>query len=170
MNISLIGMMGSGKTTIGELLAKETGYIFIDTDSEIIKNENRTINKIFEENGEEYFRDIESKTLSNILKKDNQVISTGGGIIKNLENIELLKGKSIVFYLEATEEELFKRVKNNKDRPLLNVENIQDKITKLLKEREESYKKSHYTISTTNKTPKAIIKEITGKINEYSRS
>ena len=170
MNIALVGMMGCGKTTIGKLIAKELGFSFIDTDELIVEEENRSINKIFEENGEEYFREIETSILIKTLNNDNQIISTGGGIIKKDENIKLLKEKSIVIYLEADDKTLYNRVKNNKGRPLLNVDNIQEKITTLLKERENKYKQAHNTISTKYKEPNDIANEITGIINEYSRS
>ena len=170
MNIALVGMMGCGKTTIGKLIAKELGFSFVDTDELIVEEENRSINKIFEENGEEYFREIETSILIKTLNNDNQIISTGGGIIKKDENIKLLKEKSIVIYLEADDKTLYNRVKNNKGRPLLNVDNMQEKITTLLKERENKYKQAHNTISTKNKEPNDIANEITGIINEYSRS
>lgn len=170
MNISLIGMMGSGKTTIGEILSQNLKYNFADTDSEIIKTENRPINQIFEEDGETYFRDIESKILSKVLDSDNQIISTGGGIIKSEKNIQLLKKKSVVFYLKANANELFERVKNNRERPLLNVENMKERIEILLKEREHKYEQANYIIDTCNKNIQDIVDEIIGKVNEYSRS
>ena len=170
MNISLIGMMGSGKTTIGKLLSEKLNFTFIDTDLKIVEQENCSINDIFRIKGEEYFREIESKVLIKTLKNDNQIISTGGGIIKKDENIELLKEKSVVIYLEADDKTLYKRVKNNKERPLLNVDNMQEKITTLLKERNEKYKQAHCTILTTNKEQNEIVNEIIGTINEYSRS
>ena len=171
MNISLIGMMGSGKSTIGKLLKiKLSDYRFIDTDEEIIKKENMSINEIFAQKGEEYFRRIETEVLNRILSNNNQIISTGGGIIKSEENIKNLKEKSIVFYLKAEGTELCKRVKNNKERPLLNVENMYEKIKILLNEREKNYKQAHYIISTDNKTPEEITNEITGIINDNSRS
>ncbi|MBQ8887261.1 MAG: shikimate kinase [Candidatus Gastranaerophilales bacterium] len=170
MNISLIGMMGSGKTTIGKILAEKLDYIFTDTDSKIVEQENCSINEIFGNKGEDYFRKLETNVLIETLKNDNQIVSTGGGIIKKDENINLLKEKSIVFYLEADDKTLFERVKNNKERPLLNVENMQEKITILLNERIQKYKQAHHTISTINKTPNEIVNEIIGIINEYSRS
>lgn len=170
MNISLIGMMGCGKTTIGKLIAKDLSFSFVDTDSLIVEKENRSINEIFENSGEEYFREIETSILKEVLNNQNQIISTGGGIIKKDENIKLLKEKSIVIYIEADVQTLYKRVKNNNERPLLNVDNIQEKITTLLKEREEQYKQAHYKIQTTNKEPSKIKNEIIGIINEYSRS
>lgn len=170
MNISLIGMMGSGKTTIGKLLSKELNYIFIDTDLEIIKRENREINQIFAQDGEKYFRTIETDVLKEVLLNKNQIISTGGGIIKSNENIQQLKEKSIIFYLEANSEVLFERLKNNKERPLLNVGDMKRRIEILLSERKEKYEQAHYKVLTENKSPENITKEIIGMINGYNRS
>lgn len=170
MNISLIGMMGCGKTTIANLIANDLSFSFVDTDSLIVKRENRSINEIFEINGEEYFREIETTILKEVLNNHNQIISTGGGIITREENIKHLKEKSIVIFLEADVKTLYERVKNNKDRPLLNVDDMKEKITKLLTERKNSYKQAHHTISTIDKNPNEIANEIIGIINEYSRS
>ena len=170
MNISLIGMMGSGKTTIGKLLAKELSYSFVDTDFLIVEKENRSINDIFSNSGESYFRNAESNILKEALNNQNQIISTGGGIIKTNENIKLLKEKSLVIYLKANEETLFNRLKEDTTRPLLNVSDIKEKINVLLTERQAQYEQAHYTITTENKEPIEITQEIIGIINEYSRS
>lgn len=170
MNIALIGMMGSGKTSIGKILANKLSTSFIDTDEEIVRQEQKTINEIFEEYGENHFRSIESEILKNILNNDEQVISTGGGIIKSSQNISILKEKSLVIYLKASSDTLFERVKNNKERPLLNVDNMKEKIENLLKERISKYEQAHYSINTENKTLSEIADEIIGKINEHSRS
>ncbi len=168
MNISLIGMMGSGKTTIAQILTKKlTGFAFVDTDLLIISKEKRTINEIFEKNGENYFRKIESEILKNVLKNDNQLISTGGGIIKSVDNIKLLKENSVVFYLKASPDTLYERVKNNKERPLLNVEGMRGKIITLLDERENFYLKAHHIIITDNKTPDIIVNEILKEIKNH---
>ena len=161
MNISLIGMPGSGKTTIALVLKKALpSYSFIDTDELIVKKENSSINNIFEKKGEKYFREIETKVLEDALSKDNQIISTGGGIILSDKNIELLREKSCVFYLKAKKETLFERVKNNLERPLLNTENLKEKLNKLYIERAQRYEKAHYILDTDNKTPDIIVKEI----------
>lgn len=166
MNISLIGMMGSGKTCIGELLAKLLNMSFVDTDEQIIKSEKTSINQIFAQKGETYFREIETATLKNVLNFNNQIISTGGGIIKSDENLSLLKEKSVVFYLKASPDILFERIKNNKERPLLNVENMKDKIKTILQERISQYEKAQYTIVTDDKSPIEIANEIIGIIND----
>lgn len=166
MNISLIGMMGSGKTCIGELLAKLLNMSFVDTDEQIIKSEKTSINQIFAQKGETYFREIETTTLKNVLNFNNQIISTGGGIIKSDENLSLLKEKSVVFYLKASPDILFERIKNNKERPLLNVENMKDKIKTILQERISQYEKAQYIIVTDDKSPIEIANEIIGIIND----
>ena len=166
MNISLIGMMGSGKTCIGELLAKLLNMSFVDTDEQIIKTEKISINQIFAQKGETYFREMETATLKNVLNFNNQIISTGGGIIKSDENLSLLKEKSVVFYLKASPDILFERIKNNKERPLLNVENMKDKIKTILQERISQYEKAQYIIVTDDKSPIEIANEIIGIIND----
>lgn len=164
MNISLIGMMGSGKTTIAKILADIlSDFSLVDTDEKIIENECCSINEIFSKKGEAEFRKIETTVLKNILKNDNQIISTGGGIITSDENISMLKNNSIVFFLDADEETLYNRVKNNKERPLLNNGDMKDKIHKLLEQRIQKYKNAHYIINTNNKYPKEIAEEIIRK-------
>ena len=171
MNISLIGMMGSGKTSTGKMLADRLSeFTFIDTDSKIVDQEKRTINDIFKENGESYFRTLETNILREIFKSDNQIISTGGGIICSDENIQLLKGNSLVFYLRADDNTLFERVKNNKERPLLNVDNMHEKIISLLDKRHLQYEKAHFIIDTDNKTIETVTEEITGVINDCCKS
>ncbi len=171
MNISLIGMMGAGKSTIGKILStKLKNTSFIDIDDEIIKQEKITINEIFKTKGEEAFRNIESDILKNVLNNDNQIISTGGGIILKEENINLLKKKSIVIYLSAVWETLYDRVKNNTERPLLNNGNIELKIKTLLSEREPLYKKADIIISTDNKEPDHIAEEILKELENYERT
>ena len=170
MNISIIGMMGAGKTTVGKLLVEKlSGFSLIDTDDLIIKRENKTINEIFNENGEEYFRKVETDIIREIFINDNQIISTGGGIICSDENLEILKGNSLVFYLKANDTTLFERVKNNKERPLLNVDKIHEKIISLLEQRKTNYEKAHFIIETDNKSTNEVVNSIIGIINDCYR-
>ena len=131
MIISLIGMMGCGKSTVAKLLSDRLCFQLLDTDSLIVNRENQSINEIFQNKGEGYFRHLESEILTEVLAVDNSVISTGGGIVKSEANILLLKDKSIVFYLKADENILYERVKNNSERPLLNTEDMFLKIKTL---------------------------------------
>ncbi len=117
-NIILIGFMGSGKTTVGKILAKNLNFNFIDTDELIEKNESMTIPKIFEIYGENYFRKCENKILNNLKNVNKCVISTGGGFPVYLKKINILKSLGIIFYLHANCETLLKRVKSS-NRPLL---------------------------------------------------
>ena len=163
-NISLIGMMGSGKTTIGKNLSRIfLDFKFIDTDEAIVQKQKMSINDIFVQKGEDYFRNLETSVLKEVLSSNNQIISTGGGIILKEENRDLLKQNSIVIYLQATSDILFERVKNNKDRPLLKVDDMKSKIECLLEKREALYRDcSHFIIDTNNKNIDEIISEIEG--------
>ena len=159
MNISLIGMMGSGKSTIGKLLAENLSFSFIDTDEEIVRLEKTSINEIFEKKGEDYFRQIEKNVLEATINRDNIVISTGGGIVKFDDNIQLLKEKSKVFYLKVRPEILYNRVKNNSERPLLNVDDMKNRIINLLNERNKKYEQAHVIINAEQE-PEIVVKEI----------
>ena len=166
MNISLIGMPGSGKSTIGKLLAEKLiGFDYIDTDEIIVKLEKTSINKIFERCGEEYFRNLETKVLKDLLTSPNLVISTGGGIVLRDENINLLKEKSIVIYLKSDINTLYERVKNNNERPLLNLKDVKIELNNLLNEREKRYNQANLIIDTTDKTIDDTVKEILTGIN-----
>ena len=164
MIISLIGMMGCGKSTIAKLLSDRLCFQLLDTDSLIVNRENQSINEIFQNKGEWYFRHLESEILTEVLAVDNSVISTGGGIVKSEANILLLKEKSIVFYLKADENVLYERLKNNRERPLLNTEDMFLKIKTLLFERNEKYELAHYVIDA-NQEPNKIVDEIIEKLS-----
>ena len=100
-NIALIGFMGSGKTTVGKALARALEMKFVDIDKEIVKLEKRTVAEIFEQDGEEYFRELERKIIDKESKDNNIVISTGGGVIIDNANIKKLKESSFVVYLNC---------------------------------------------------------------------
>ena len=124
MNIALIGMMGSGKTTLGKELAKRLGYKFIDMDLYIENETGMIINDIFAKYGEAWFREYERKVLKDFFNMDNLIIATGGGIIKNKDNKNLIDGKCI--YLSVPLEVLEKRLQNDTTRPLLKTRSVAD--------------------------------------------
>ncbi|MBO4863087.1 MAG: shikimate dehydrogenase [Eubacterium sp.] len=164
-NIILTGYMGSGKTTVGKALAEKYGMTFIDTDQLIEEKAGKAISKIFEESGEEAFRDMETELLKELLRKSisKSVISTGGGIVKRKENCELLRRIGRVFYLEADSDTLYERVKNDDTRPLLKDagDELKDRIDTMLSKREGYYKLSaEHIIDTKGKTLKEIAEEV----------
>ena len=165
-NIFIVGLMGSGKTSIGKLLAKRTGRLFIDTDSEIIKESGMTITEIFNKFGENYFRDLEYKVLSKAKSIENHVISTGGGIILKLENIKIMKSSGTIIFLDIDVETQLSRVKNKKNRPLLDSNNMAENLVNIKKDRDYIYKNiSDYIISISGKNKSEIVGEIQNHIS-----
>lgn len=162
-NIVLIGLMGAGKSTIGKALANVLNYNFIDIDEEIVKQENMSINDIFAQKSETYFRKLETQIIKKIAGQKNAVISLGGGAFEKEVNREVLLNSGKVFYLYADVDTLYERIKTDSSRPLLKCDNPKDKLEELLKTREPNYKKAHYTIDTNQELNK-IVKEIQGKI------
>ena len=147
-NIVLIGFMGSGKTAVGKLLAERLGYKFIDTDEIIERSEGKSISSIFNEEGEQRFREIEIRIVRELSGLKRHVISTGGGIVTNRENISNLKKDGLVIWLKAAPETIFKRVSSKTHRPLLNVENPHETIKKLLTFREPLYAEADISVET----------------------
>lgn len=139
-NIVLIGFMGCGKTTVGENLAFKLNYNFVDSDREIQRQSGITINEIFDLYDEDYFRQLENTTIKTICKSKKQVIATGGGIIKNKNNIDILREEGIILYLKASPEHIYNNIKDDTSRPLLQCENKLEKIKSLLNQRENLYK------------------------------
>lgn len=163
-NIILIGMMGAGKSTVGIELSKSlTNYNLIDIDSEIEKQAGMKISDIFEKFGEDYFRQMETDFLKEICKINNQIIATGGGIFEREENRNILKNCGTVFYLKASAETLFNRIKNQTHRPLLKNGFGAKNIKNILEKRESNYSKAHIIIDTENKPLYNIVKEIIEK-------
>lgn len=160
--IILTGMMGSGKSTSGKLLANKLNFNFIDIDKFIEECENLSISKIFDLKGEKYFRQIEKESIQKIFQPQNQVISLGGGAFENKDTRDFLLKNSNVIYLKTSPEIIFQRIKNNNERPLLCNNMSVKKIIEILSQREQNYETAQHTIITDNKTPDEIIKEITG--------
>jgi len=168
MNIVLTGMPSSGKTETAKALNKLIeNYALIDTDEKIIQKEKMSVNEIFALKGEEYFRKIETAVLKEVLENDNQIISSGGGIIKRDENVKLLKEKAVIAYLKADINTLYERARKSSERPLLNGGNLREKLEKLYKERKEKYEQAHIIINTEEMTPYETAEKIMEKINEY---
>ena len=161
MNIALIGMPASGKTSVGKFLSEKLQKTFVDSDGEIVKAENKKIPEIFEEFGEAYFRNIEKSVIKEFSMLNSQVISTGGGVILNSENIENLKANSRIYFLDRPLDML----ETSSDRPLSS--NRVD-LEKRYKERYELYKSSADVIIDGGKTVEEVAKIIEEDFYEYS--
>ncbi len=154
-NIVLIGMPACGKSTIGYWLSKKIGYPLLDTDKYLEENENRIISDIFSNEGEEYFRNLETKYLKELSEKEGLIISTGGGAVKKKENIDILKKNGIIIFLNREINDISKE--NHKHRPLLqDINNIQ----KLYDERIDLYKKYSDIIIKNNDDMSIIVDRI----------
>ena len=158
-NIVLIGMMGSGKTTIGFKLAKKLNYGFIDIDLEIEKFENEKIFDIFIKKGEKYFRKIEEKISLVLLEKNKCVISLGGGTFLNHKIRKKIKENSFSFWLDWKIETILNRISKNKRRPLA-FKLSNNELINLYKKRVKFYKMSDFKIKCNNKNKNEIIKNI----------
>ena len=164
-NVVLTGYMGCGKSTVGQALAEKTGKDFLDTDAAIEEMQGCCIREIFEEQGEEAFRDMETELLRHLSETCvNTVIATGGGIVLRSENRELLKKTGQVVWLKASPEETLKRVKNDTGRPLLDSASEQEmaeKIQHMLRERGPAYSAAaDRTVMTDGKSVVKILQEI----------
>ena len=160
-NLVLIGFMGSGKTTVGHIL-KEHGYSLIDTDDYIEQSEGMTIKEIFDTYGEAYFREVETRTLKELIETTHHaVISTGGGMPLRRENARLLRELGTVWYLRVGEETIWNRVKKDTSRPLLQCEDPKGRIHELMQEREPIYKKAaRAELRCDDRSPEAIAERI----------
>ena len=158
-NIVLVGPMGSGKTTVGRRLAHELNQDFFDTDHEIIDKTGVTIDHIFDIEGEEGFRERETKILENLCQMSNIILATGGGIVILPKNRKILKNSGLVVYLSSSVNQLLKRTAKSKTRPLL--ENSSDRrktITELLEARDVYYREvASFVVDTTGKKLHEVI-------------
>lgn len=161
-NIVLIGFMASGKTSVGKLLAERLGYNFSDTDSLIEKKAGAPISLIFETKGEEFFRDLESSILKDILSDTKgRVISTGGGLPMGPKNRDALKRIGRIVYLKGSKETLVQRLSKDTTRPLLKGGNLSERVDQLLKERSHIYEElAHQIIIIDDKSISEIVEEI----------
>ena len=162
--IVLIGMMGSGKTTIGKLLGKKLTLRSIDIDVIIEQNEKRTVSEIFQNEGEKYFRNIERETIKKNFTNKDLIISLGGGAFEDQLTQELLLKNSTVIYLKTSPNVILERIKNNTNRPLLKNQMTVEKIQSIILQRQKNYELANITILTDNKNTDKIVEEILGVI------
>lgn len=161
INIILTGFMGCGKTTVGRKLAHALNYDFADTDHLIEERRGMTVQKIFATEGEKAFREMESDIARELGGREGLVISTGGGMMLNPQNVAALSVNGRVFCLVATPEEIFKRISRNKNakRPLLDTPDPLKRIIELINEREKSYRQ-FIQIDTSGKSLQEITQHL----------
>lgn len=173
--VYLTGFMTSGKSTIGPILANVLGLEFFDLDKIIEEEEEQTIVEIFEKKGEEYFRDIESKSLQRLSESKAAVVSLGGGTITSQKNFELMKRTGKIIYLKVSPDNLYKRLKNKIDRPLFkdmvlgeNSEmDFMNRINEMLEKRREFYEKADIIIETDSQPLGRTVDKLAKKISEF---
>jgi shikimate kinase len=157
-SIILTGPMGSGKTSVGQLLAARLGYVCKDLDALIVATAGKSINQLFAEEGEDTFRERESAALSSLVGQQRLVISTGGGVVIRESNRRLLHAAGLVVNLTATTEELARRLARAKNRPLLKGDlSLKELILRILIEREPFYADADIRIDTTSKTLEDVV-------------
>ena len=159
--IVLVGMMGAGKSSIGVRLARQLDIDFVDADTEIEKAARMTIEEIFANHGEAFFRDRESRVIARLLKKGPCVLATGGGAFNNPETRRLIKSKALSIWLSVPVEELVRRVKRKPEkRPLLADADIKDTLTRLLAERAAAYGEADITIDSKSHDHDEVVLKI----------
>jgi shikimate kinase len=164
VNLYLIGMMGAGKTTVGQLLAQHLNYRFLDTDTVIEQAAGDTITKIFAEVGEAAFRQLESQVLSQVCAVTNLVIATGGGIVINQENWSYLH-HGLIVWLDVPVDVLYTRLAEDTTRPLLQDPDPKAKLKFLIEQRQPRYAQADVQITVSEgETPEQIATRILEKI------
>ncbi len=166
MNIILIGFMGTGKTTIGRKLAARLGYRFVDTDHFIEYEQNCRIKDLFENQGEECFRKLETSLLRRLSAVENTVVATGGGILVTPGNMDLIKkiGRSI--HLMAFIDDICERIMRNQKRPLVQTDNPLQTIASLYEKRIDLYSDADITIDTRSMKMWSIVSRIITELSE----
>ena len=158
-NIILIGMMSSGKSTLGKKLARSLGYRFVDLDKLIERDQSSDIPSIFSQKGESYFRDVESRLLKEIVPNHRIVLASGGGTPCFFDNMEYIKNLGVSIFLDVPAEDLAKRIENHgkDDRPILsNAFSLTDELTRRIQERLPFYSQADITIKGTTEVDEII--------------
>ena len=164
-NIILVGFMASGKTSVGRALAERTGWTLVDADDVIVTRAGKPIHRIFAEDGEPAFRELERQVIADLCAGERQVIASGGGAFVDPQNRDVMLSGGRVFFLSASPATILRRVQEEDAggpiRPLLAVENPEARIAELLAQRTPAYSQAHHTVETGALTAEGVAAEVT---------
>lgn len=167
--IFLTGYMGAGKSTIGKKLARALNYRFIDTDKALEKHFKKSMSDIFVDIGEDAFRQEEECLIEKMAQRSHFVVSTGGGTLTRTETFFTAQRAGLLIYLKAPVAVLYERtIFSQKDRPLLNVPNSEERFTKRFKQREPYYVRSDFTVETAGRPSDEVVQEIVQWLREHT--
>lgn len=156
--IALVGFMGSGKTTVGRLVAERIGYDFFDSDDEIESRSGLRVGDIFRLHGEAFFRELEEGAVRHLLQASDRVIATGGGAFAQPACAEAILARSFTVHLDCDFTEAFRRAAIQGGRPLVN--KGETDVASLYAERKDKYSRAHATVDTTNRSPEEVVKDV----------
>ena len=162
-NIVLIGFMGTGKTSTGKALAVKLGYAFLDIDQKIEEEYGMSIPRMFSLRGEKFFRECEKNMVKKVAARRKVVIATGGGTVKNAENMAVLRENGFVVCLSANVETVLERTRKKGVRPVLDGKDEGDRrkaVESLMEERKALYEKADYTVDTSELSPLQVVEDI----------
>ncbi len=168
-NIALTGFMGCGKTAVGRVVARVAGFECLDTDQFIEEHVGMSIPRIFEEHGEETFRRYEREVVARLAEREETVIATGGGLLVDAGNMATMKQYAMVFCLWASPESIWRRVKGQSHRPLLNTDDPKQRIIDLLEERKPAYSRSDMLINTEYRSARDVANLILSQFRQTTR-
>ena len=164
-NIFLIGYMGTGKSSVAKFLSTEHGWDVLEMDDMIVQRQGMSIADIFEKQGEEYFRDVESNLIKEICLQQNKVVSCGGGVVLREQNVDEMKKRGSIVLLSASPETILERVKDDTSRPLLQGNKTIEFLSEMMEKRREKYENAaDVVIQTDGKQIAEICNEIVEKI------
>ena len=170
-NLILVGMMGSGKTTMGRVLARHLGKEFVDSDEEIIKRTGVTVPHIFDVEGEAGFRQREAAAICDLAGRDNMVLATGGGAVLDVDNRAILKQNGIVIYLRANAHDLWQRTRHDRNRPLLQTENPYARLVELFQQRDPLYRQvSDIVVQSGKQSAHSLMLRLVDEIDAFKRN
>jgi shikimate kinase len=169
-NLILVGMMGSGKTTMGRSLAKHLGKTFVDSDEEIIKRTGVTVPHIFDIEGESGFRLRETAAIRDLAGRDNMVLATGGGAVLEEQNRAMLHQNGIVIYLMASVHDLWQRTRHDRNRPLLQTKDPYARLNELLQQRDPLYQQvSDIVVHSGKQSAHSLMLQLVDEIEAFKR-